>query len=443
MNKKTFIKKLKNNLNVLDENEVKDIIEEYSNNIDEKIKNGRSEEEAIKDFGDIDELSKEILKAYKINPKFVKTEEASDGYQNFENFVKKGAKKISDFTKNFVDDIKKHDNITLELICEIIIKAIIMLVICAILAIPFWALLGLGHVIFDIAFSPLDVILNVIWGLLVWILYFAVCILVGFAMFKNNIKKTSMDDPKKEKKTEKSGKSKEKKEELKENIVVEKSKSFSIIKLIGKIFIFIFLLLPLIFIIIGLIFAIAAIIYHIILGINLWGILLVLIGTIIFFGYLYYILSNIFKTKGIIRPYLFIISVSLVAIGSFMTFDMIKNIEIISYDNITVKEFEYTVNSSTKLDLDNIYEIVYDENMNDNQIIVEAYYYDKYMTIDSREYRNMIELNSRYKYDNSFKFYDELVANLKKNKMIDYDKVDNVTYKVYGNMKTIKNIKID
>ena len=66
MNKKSFIKKLKNNLNVLEESEVKDIIEEYSDIIDEKIKDGKTEEEAIKDFGDINELSKEILKVMKI-----------------------------------------------------------------------------------------------------------------------------------------------------------------------------------------------------------------------------------------------------------------------------------------------------------------------------------------------------------------------------------------
>ena len=152
MNKKSFIKKLKNNLIILEESEVNDIIEEYSNNIDEKIKNGKSEEEAIKDFGDIDELSKEILKAYKINPKFVKSEEGSDLYQNFENVIKKGAKKLSNFTKNAVEDIKKHDNITLEFICEIIIKIIILLVVYAILTIPFLALLRLGHTIFNIAF---------------------------------------------------------------------------------------------------------------------------------------------------------------------------------------------------------------------------------------------------------------------------------------------------
>ena len=70
MNKSSFISKLKKNLKILDENEVKDIVDEYSETIDEKIKNGKTEEEAIKDFGDVNELCKEILKAYKINPKF-------------------------------------------------------------------------------------------------------------------------------------------------------------------------------------------------------------------------------------------------------------------------------------------------------------------------------------------------------------------------------------
>lgn len=201
MNKKSFIKKLKNNLNVLEESEVKDIIEEYSDIIDEKIKDGKTEEEAIKDFGDINELSKEILKAYKINPKFIETDENSEIRQDFEKNIKKGAKKLSNFTKSVVDDIKKHDNITLEFICEIIIKIIILLVICAILTIPFWALLGLGHAIFNIAFFPLDIILNVLWGVLVWILYFAVGIMITIAMFKDNFKLGKEETKKKTTKT--------------------------------------------------------------------------------------------------------------------------------------------------------------------------------------------------------------------------------------------------
>ena len=197
MNKKSFIKKLKNNLNVLEESEVKDIIEEYSDIIDEKIKDGKTEEEAIKDFGDINELSKEILKAYKINPKFIEDDEP-EFRQDFEKTIKKGAKKLSNFTKSVVDDIKKHDNITLEFICEIVIKIIILLIIYAILTVPFWALLGLGHAIFDIAFFPLDIILNVIWGILVWVLYFVVGVIIAITMFKNNFKVEEVkEEPKK------------------------------------------------------------------------------------------------------------------------------------------------------------------------------------------------------------------------------------------------------
>jgi len=66
MNKKEFIRLLEEKLKILEENELKDIINEYKDTIDEKVKHGKSEEEAVSDFGDVDELTKEILKAYKI-----------------------------------------------------------------------------------------------------------------------------------------------------------------------------------------------------------------------------------------------------------------------------------------------------------------------------------------------------------------------------------------
>lgn len=126
-----------------------------------------------------------------------------------------------------------------------------------------------------------------------------------------------------------------------------------------------------------------------------------------------------------------------------MAFDMLKKIEIITYDDINIKQFEYTINRNTELEFDDVYEIVYDENLNDNQIIVEVHYYDKYINIDSAEYRNTIEIYSSYKYKNGLKVYEEIVDNLKENKIIDYSKIDDVTYKVYGNSETIKKIKID
>ena len=72
MTKEEFINKLKDKLSILNEDEVEDIINEYSEHIDEKIKSGVSEKEATNEFGDIDELVSGILDAYKINKNYNK-----------------------------------------------------------------------------------------------------------------------------------------------------------------------------------------------------------------------------------------------------------------------------------------------------------------------------------------------------------------------------------
>jgi len=55
VNKKEFLDSLEKKLSVLEDNEKQDIIIEYTDTINEKIKQGQTEEEAIKDFGNIDE----------------------------------------------------------------------------------------------------------------------------------------------------------------------------------------------------------------------------------------------------------------------------------------------------------------------------------------------------------------------------------------------------
>lgn len=66
MKKEEFITKLRKNLSVLEEREIQDIVEEYEQHIDMKIREGLSEEEAIKDFGDLKELTAGILEAYHV-----------------------------------------------------------------------------------------------------------------------------------------------------------------------------------------------------------------------------------------------------------------------------------------------------------------------------------------------------------------------------------------
>ena len=56
MLKKEFLKELEDRLQMLNEKERKDMIEEYSQHISMRMESGMKEEEAIDDFGNIDDL---------------------------------------------------------------------------------------------------------------------------------------------------------------------------------------------------------------------------------------------------------------------------------------------------------------------------------------------------------------------------------------------------
>ena len=70
MNKDRFLTELREYLSILEKQEQDDILEEYAQHIDMKMQKGLSEEEAISDFGSIEQLAAEILEAYHVNPEF-------------------------------------------------------------------------------------------------------------------------------------------------------------------------------------------------------------------------------------------------------------------------------------------------------------------------------------------------------------------------------------
>lgn len=75
MNKEEFIKQLKQNICILDDQEQQYFVEEYTQHIEMKIRQGMSEEEAVREIGSVEELSKEILESY-----HVKTDQAKSGF---------------------------------------------------------------------------------------------------------------------------------------------------------------------------------------------------------------------------------------------------------------------------------------------------------------------------------------------------------------------------
>ncbi|HET6785312.1 MAG TPA: DUF1700 domain-containing protein, partial [Erysipelotrichaceae bacterium] len=70
MNKNEFLSQLRKKLDVLSQDEIDELITEYSEHIDNKLHEGKTEEQAVSDFGDLGELSRNILQAYKLNENF-------------------------------------------------------------------------------------------------------------------------------------------------------------------------------------------------------------------------------------------------------------------------------------------------------------------------------------------------------------------------------------
>lgn len=70
MNRQEFFDELREYLKILEDEEQEDILAEYSQHIEMKMKSGLSEEEAIKDFGQVKELAAQILEAYHVNPEY-------------------------------------------------------------------------------------------------------------------------------------------------------------------------------------------------------------------------------------------------------------------------------------------------------------------------------------------------------------------------------------
>ena len=88
MNKTEFLNELEKRIRVLEKNEIKDILSEYSQHIDMRMESGLSEADAIKDFGNMDDLAAEILEAYHVNPEYEKNDDmVTDAAEN-----KKGLK---------------------------------------------------------------------------------------------------------------------------------------------------------------------------------------------------------------------------------------------------------------------------------------------------------------------------------------------------------------
>lgn len=446
MNKKEFLDKLEKKLSILDESERKDILDEYKDTISEKVKHGQSEEEAVADFGNVDELVKEILSAYKIDPDFEGKDEntfnklLSDG----EDLIKKGADKLAKTSKGLASDFKRtNKEINLSLVFEIVIKIIITIFLIGILRLPFMLIYEVGKGMLDSIFAPFEMIFSFLFGVLLLIVYLSLCVLVIVSLFKGYFKHddTSLEDAHKEEEENKNS-------EVKEKSSVKKGRSTlgEAIILIIKIWVVIFIMVPAVFVDLCILFGLCLAIIYLIKGINLFGLGILLLGCLIMCTWFIKLIYGILFKAEKVNVIPLIISIILMMVGGLLFADMIINIDY--YDKVPSnikkesKVYEYKIDERTVISNLNGYteEIVKD--MKDGEIKVEVDYYKEATKIkiddyDAGDYRRIAFVNN-YTGINPTKFmYNNFIDNLKDNKIYNYNDVYAFNIKVYGNEKTL------
>ena len=484
MNKEEFLQKLEKELSILNNKERQDIIEEYKDTIEEKVKHGQTEEDAVRDFGNIDELVSEILDAYKINPEFNQKESNFDKFtQKGENLIKKGASKLADMTRDFANNIKDNDTeMNLNLAFEIIIKIFFTLIILAILTVPFRIFKDLGFSFADTFFSPLSGLFKIIILLLFIALYFGVALIIIISLFKQYFKKSEI--AKEEiKKTEIKKEEKEiAKEEIKKTKDEEKPVKIihrngptvgSVLLLIVKIWVALIVLLPLFFIDLCVIFGLFVSIFYWIKGINLFGLTLLLLGISSLFIWFTILIYNLTFSKGKTSIIPFFVGTAITIFGALFFIDMVTNIEYIdeapkTFKTETVsKEFTTDKDVYINFALNGDINKTIDETLPDNTFKINLTY-DKdntnvnlYNEINYNfsqsdcEINNDVELCNKvynyisinYDYNDEYESvkekYDDFIDNLKDNKIYNYSKLSEVNVEVIANSKTLNIIEID
>ena len=440
MTKDKFLRELEKKLSILSEEERKDTINEYRDIIEEKVKHGKKESEAVKEFGSIDELSKEILNAYKINPDY-KSKDFVDGA---EELIRKGAKKISEVTDDVVDSIKQSDfECTTSNVFEIILKVIILLIFLAILKIPIYFASELGSSVFRIGVEPFATIFSWIWKGLIEIVYLGICVLL--------IIKLITDYSKKDKTAKTNSKVKNTKIEektTKENKKVKKNDTFeTIVLILVRLFVIFTIIIPLVFVAFLFIVGLVILIYLLCKGIGVYGFLIATLGCL---GFIICIIDLIYR--GLIADkkiylYPFLINILLIIIGGVMSISYIFDFEY--HDSLPQNRYEtkteiFMEDIDKKTSISNYKtEIIVDNSIEDNKIKAEVTYYPKFVSIekheDTDEDKDYISFVTNEK-DTTFslnnKYTKMIMKDIKKKKIYNYNEFNDVKVKIYVNEKT-------
>lgn len=461
MTKKKFLLELEQKLSILEENEKKEIVNEYKDIIEEKIKHGKSEKEAILEFGDIEFLTDEILKAYKINPNF-KKEEKSDKTvsEKGSDFVKSAAKELTEFTTGIVEEAKKNNvDFKLENVFELMIKILLLLIGLALLRLPFHAIDFIGSGMLQTDIFPF-MLFELLWKVLVWVFYLISCVLVATYFLKDTIlffKKNEIEEEVKQEKKEETkteNKAEIKKEQQIKKMDEKKTETVkdstnpitSILLILLKIFVILTFFIPTFGFLTGVTTVFSIAIYLLIKGVDTVGIIIICGGIYFITAFFINIVSLIFKTDKKIVMSTFFTGVILVIFGSIYSIDTFSKTR---YINDVPSSFKKTSEIRRYEDVNNIdnsyyssdIEYIEDNTLGNNELEVEFTYYKDQVKKNIQITDNNLIID----FDSYDFFPGEIISSfvkeLKNKKIFNYENLYEVNIVIKANSETIAKLE--
>ncbi len=455
MNKEEFLKKLRKRLEVLEDSEIEDILSEYEGFIDEKVSKGLTEEQAVKELGNFNEIVDDLLAAYKVK--------RTSGEENIFNKV---INKISDAIDLFMESLNNKSG---KDIVKVLIEIILILFLICLLKIPFAMIRDLGSSIFFELTFPIGNIFSSIWAFIIEISYIIVAVIFFIKTFEKRYFKDITENivNKREEKPDSSKSAKIKKEKAtktevkKENKTIVEPTNHSFFYYMNEICIYILKFLVLIFLIgiicylIGISVALGFMIYLIVNGVHYFGILLLIIA--LFLGgtlFLELCINFLFNkhNKAVLVVSKIISIIIFTGIGLTMSAVEIAETEIIyDRDNLEIKEITKEIPMTDDILIYNYDQVIIDNNLNDKIKIVYKYpdYYNNLdLSIELFHYNKAYYLGTNIHYFRwNKKILNNFINNLKDKKIYanDYhvEKIIYISEKNYEQIEKNHNKEYD
>lgn len=176
MNKEEFLTKLGKRLEILHPRTRKKVLSRYEKEIDKLIKEGMTEKDAVSSLGNMKDIVRSVLEEFHINTDYHDKEEFS-----LTDFISALTKKTKEFLKNVF-------NGSIEELLNLVLKVIILLIVLAILHLPFSLVKELVIYLLNYLPSVVSNIFIVVWKIFIEFSYIIVSFLIVVSNLKNDLK---------------------------------------------------------------------------------------------------------------------------------------------------------------------------------------------------------------------------------------------------------------